>query len=548
MLFLAALFCSSAFFNGCSPYDVSGNKIANVPPVIQWAMIPQDSIPNLFNPTLKWYGKDIDGQMSALVYQYVVALEGAVESLGGPAVMAGNFPADLVWTSLGSVTSAKIPLFASPDTSVYVDQYVFMRCQDDKGDYSNIIYLYTSRNNHPPTCHIFVPQGPQWCLPDTSDYWHGISVSWEGKDSLDYTGFIQPDFLWKTRIYGPFADSVSADTLSQYLYNLADPETGDSLTSFEQWTFNDLRTGWYLIYSVNFDDAFVPAIQPAMGIFNVYEPNWIYHPDETKDVLIVNHSNFANLPGLLRTTWRDSVMIFYQNLMADVGIASDKWDWSNITQPPPSTLYNYRMVIVDNNDWSVAIGENPEENYSRYLDVGGKIWVNGRFNFANIANQEGRLDYGENDIHPLAYTYMDLSGAYFPPGEAELPDSAWAFTAEFVGALPLISDFPILEIDTVKVLAVSYVHPDSTRYPYRRYEFRALPKVEYLIRNVNSETIYQFNAVNPDTSRFHGFPVAIRNENAVFKSSCFSFPLFFIKYDQAKVVANDMIDWFLDRQ
>jgi len=320
----------------------------------------------------------------------------------------------------------------------------------------------------------------------------------------------------------------------------------------EGWTFTDLRTGWYLIYSVNFDDAFVPAVQPALGVFEVYEPNWLEHPDEAKDILIISFSLFPpyppGLPGTLSAVWRDSVSMFYQNLMTDAGIASDKWDWLTVTQPPKSVLYNYRMVIIDNIDWSGPIAQNPEGVFARYLDVGGKLWVNGRSCFATISNEEGRLDYGPNDTHPLAYTYMDLSAAFYPDGEKQIDSTTWVFSAEFVGASPALQNFPILEIDTLKVFATSWAHSDTVRYPGRKYDFRALSKVEYLMRNFNSQTIYTFSAINPDTSNFHGFPVAIRNENAVFKTSYFSFPLFFIKYDQAKVVATDMIDWFLDRQ
>ena len=524
-LCLAAVMAGSMIISSCDPFELDGPRTANDPPSIEWANLPQDSIPYSKNPTLKWVGKDTDGQLTALDYQYAVLLEEAVDSLGGPAAAAAAFPDTIEWTSVGNVTEAVVPLFASADPSDSVSQYVFMRCQDAAGDYSNIIYLFLSRNNHPPTCSIVVPAGPQWCLPDTSDYWHGISVSWEGKDSLDYTG-IQPDFLWEIRKYGPFADSADADTLGPY-YNLINSETGDWLLPLEEHTFTDLVTGWWLIYVRNFDDASVPA-EPAIGIFQVFEPNWIRHPDETNDILIVNHSSFSTLLGNLSTAWRDSVSMFYSDLMTAADISSDKWDWSDVTIQPHSSLYNYRMVIVDDIDWNGPITDNPEQAYADYLAVGGKLWVNGRFSFANVANQGGRVDYGPTGGHPLAYTYIDLSAAMFPPTSFD--------QAEFVGANPVTgTGFPIIEVDTLKIQAL------AGTYDY------ALPRVEYLMRNANSETIYKFTAVNPDTSQFHGFPVAVRNETSVFKASYFSFPLFFIKHDQAMVVGANMIDWFLNQ-
>ncbi len=544
ILSLAAVLFGSIFFAGCGSKSLEGERLANIHPIVEWALVPQDSLSHSSNPGLQWYGRDVDGQISALEYQYIVVLEEDADTYGGAAAMAAAFPlADSLWMSLGNVTSAQVPLYASADTSVFVDQFVFLRCEDDYGDYSNIIYLYLSRNNHPPTCAIFVPAGPQWCLPDTSDFWNGINVSWEGKDSLDYTG-IQPDFIWETRIYGPF-DTVpdSADTLPEfYLYNITDPETGDSLNSLESCTLTDLVTGWYIVYVRNFDDASVPSV-PALDFLEVFEPNWIRNPDETKDILLIDHNWFRTWFGELPSSWRDSVGQFFENVLNDAGFPNDRWDWSGSTSPPITTLYKYRMVIVSDIDYTGKLLGSQQEILAEYLNIGGKLWILGRQSFAMTSNTIGRVDYGPgDDLNPLAYTYMDLSAAYFPPGE-DSTEIGWVHTSEFDGAIPLFGNFPILEVDTVRTLGTSWEWPLN---PDRSYDFTTLPRVEYLIRNPNSETIYTFDAINPDTSRFHGFPVAVRNQNAVFKTSYFSFSLFFIKYDQASLVANEMLTWFLE--
>jgi hypothetical protein len=529
VLYLAAAFAALVFLSGCNPFDLEGSPAPNIAPTVEWAQIPQDSTQHSSNPELKWIGKDKDGQIAALDYRYVVVLEEEVDAAGGPATMAADFPVDYEWTSLGNVTKAVIPLYASEDTSIYVDQYVFLRALDDQGMYSNIIYLFLSRNNHPPTCVIFVPEGPQWCLPDTSEYWHGIGVTWEGKDSLDYEG-IQPDFLWEIRVYGPYGTVPdSTDTLPQYyLGNIVDPETGEWQVPYEAWTFTDLETGWYIVYVRNFDDASVPAI-PALGFLEIFEPNWIRHPDDTKDVLIVNHSTFTPVPGNLSSDWADSVRIFYENLMADAGFTTDQWDWSDVTVQPHSTLYNYRLVLVDDVDWSGPITENPEAAYADYLNVGGMIMVNGRFSFANVSNQGGVVEYGPNDAHPLAFTYMDFSSTIYPPTDFSF--------SEFVGANAIEgTGFPsFVRVDTMKIQALSGSYTT------------ALPRVERIVRQLNSETIFKFVSSNPDSvGTFHGFPVATRRDNGIFKTSYFSFPFFFLPYSQASTVFNDMMTWYLD--
>lgn len=532
ILSLAAVLFGSIFFAGCGSKSLDGEMLSNVRPVVAWAYIPQDSLSHSSNPFLKWYGRDVDGQISALDYQYIVVLEEDADTYGGPEAMAALFPlADSLWTSLGNVTSAQIPLFASADTSVFVDQYVFLKCQDDYGDYSNIIYLYLSRNNHPPTCAVFVPEGPQWCLPDTSDFWHGINVSWEGKDSLDYTG-IQPDFLWEVRWYGPFADSASADTFSSYYY-LADGETGERKIPLESFTFTDLVTGWYLVYVRNFDDASVPS-EPALGYLEVYEPNWVRHPGETKDVLILNRTAAGtyNFFGNPQSGWADSVSDFYANVLADAGIVEENWDWLE-TAATITDLYMYRLVIINDLDWNQDVSSSFQEPLVDYLNVGGRLWVQGRMSFYNTSSYAGRYDYGEDSsTEPLPYTYLGLNAAYFQEFDLAL--------AELIGAEPVQgTNLLRLEADSIKIAGLR---------GYLNVPYEALPRIEFfMVRNSVASALYTFNSNTPNASIFHGFPVALRLENETFKTSYFSAPLFFMKYSQASQVTNEMLDWFLDR-
>lgn len=530
LLILAASVATLAVLPGCDPFELDGTRVGNESPTLHWADVPQDSMAHSSNPLLKWYGTDSDGQV--MDYQFAVLLKETVDSFGGPAEAAANIT-DNMWTSLGNVTSAVIPLFASEDTSEFVEQFVFLRCMDDSDPpaYSSIIYLFLSRNNHPPTCSVVVPEGPRWCLPDTNEFWHGINVSWEGKDSLDYQG-IQPDFIWNARIYGPFVtepDSAAPDTLPQHLYHVfTDPETGIDTVTFTQASITNLETGWYILYVKNFDDAFVASI-PALGFFEVYEPKWVNHPSETKDILVINHSSFSTLTGNLGTVWQDSVRIFYENILADAGFTSDRWDWTVDRNPPRSLLYNYRMVIIDDIDWNQNMNAS-EDELELYMNVGGKLWITGRFCFSNVANQTGRVDYGPTDEnHPIAYTYMGLSAAFFPPAVLDF--------AEFEGARPIDEGLglPDLHVDTL------YIQALSGDFDY------ALPRVEYLLRRDEAQTIYVFNSVAPsEPGSFEGFPVAVRFNTGTFKTSYFSFPLFFIRYDQATQIASQMLTWFFE--
>jgi len=521
-----ALLLTAAIFIGCEPLPVDGTIVANKAPTVEWAVVPQDSMQHSSNPELKWVGKDTDGQFLYLTYEYCVVLEEDAVANGGAEAMVADFPDQFEWTSVGNATEAVIPLYASQDTSVFVDQFVFIRCYDPDLAYSNIIYVYLSRNNHPPTCSVVVPPGPQWCIPDTNDFWSGIHVSWSGKDSLDYSG-AQPDFIWEARWYGPFADSASADTVGFYRYLVN--ANGEPFVTRKSWILTDLETGWWLFYVRNYDDASVGSI-PALGYIEVYEPQWVRHADEVKDVLFVNCSTFQPVPGNFGSAWADSIRAFYANLMADAGFTAEQWDWTTDTTPPKSMLYNYRMVIVDDIDWNgplFNVNDNPETVLARYLDIGGKVWVIGRFSFSNVPGQVDPVGY-PHDNHPLAFAYLDLSTTFYPTGDFSF--------SEFVGANAVAgTGLPSVNIDTLKAQGLSGSFSV------------AIPKIDRMARGNNSETIYTFVSVNPGApDTFHGFPVAIRKDNGIFKSSYFSFHLFFLPYGQASSIFNNMISWYLD--
>lgn len=533
LLFLAAGIVGIAILTGCPSSELEGVRIENLAPWVQWSAVPQDSMQHSANPMLQWFGADRDGQV--VDYQYVVLLEADVDTLGGVAELVSGFPDSIAWNSLGNITETVVTLFASEDTAEYVDQYVFLRCMDDLDAYSDIIYLFLSRNNHPPTCFITVPEGPRWCLPDTNQFWLGISVSWEGKDSLDYEG-IQPSFIWEGRIYGPFADSALADTSDQNLlrYLTDDDDAEDSLrVTYTNIALENLETGWYIVYVRNFDDALVSA-EPALGYLQVFEPRWVRH-DDYIDILIVDHNRYwgSERFGELTSDYEDSVNQFYEGIIDSAGFSVDDYDWFDADDNNPQIadeldLFNYRMVIVLDTDMGTQVSTDQQDEYATYLDVGGMIWVIGRRSFMS-PSQRGRVDFGPSEGDILPYQYLDMSAAFV----SDLSN----FEAEFSGANPIVTGFPALSVDTLRVSYTSWI---------RNHYAEALLGVDFTIRYSSSQTVYVFRSLYPDSSSFHGFPIAVRYDASVFKSSYFSFPLYF--FDDASVaeVSRQMLGWFFE--
>jgi hypothetical protein len=557
---LAALILA---ISGCSEKSLKGNIKQNEPPVVTWASVGGDSL-NHVNPVLFWFSGDNDGVVLDRLYS--VMLGSRVDSLGGVGAILQNFPADVNWTIV-HYDSATIPLIASPDTSVYIDQYIFVKVMDDDSAFSNIIYKEKARNNHRPTCYVVVPTvgtitsprpDPQWCLPETTSTFQGVRVAWVGKDSIDIPG-IQPDFDWNIRLYGPFQDSLSCDTLPGDLYieyhNPLDPSSV-WIRDKEKYLIN-LETGWYVLYARNRDDALTPSI-PALGYLVIYEPTWIRHPENTKRILLANHSFYAihdprrGTSGELETIYSDSVRDFYTQMietyLVENGYSADDYDWVDFTTLQPygelsvnkSDLYNHRLVIILDTDMTKPLVEAPnlkqESPYSEYMDVGGMVWLIGRRSFDGAFG--GTINFGPTSGHTIAYSYFDLSSAY--------SQSMTAYNqAEFTGARSIINGFPDLSVDPAKIaMSDWYVvrNGETTFYNYTD----GLIGVDYLSRLDNSETIYKFVAINPDTSRFHNFPVGVRYDRGTFKTSYFTFPLFFIQRDEAMTVTREMLDWFFN--
>lgn len=530
LLFLVTGIFGIAILTGCPSSKLEGVRVVNLAPWVEWSAIPQDSMQHSANPFLQWFGADRDGQV--IDYQYVVLLEEDVDTYGGAAELVSDFPDSIAWISLGNVTETVVPLFASEDTAEYVDQYVFLRCLDDLDAYSDIIYVFLSRNNHPPTCFVTVPEGPRWCLPDTNQFWHGIDVSWEGKDSIDYEG-VQPSFIWHVRLYGPFASQPdSTDTLGQYSA-FVDPETGIDTLTITSGYIVDLQTGWYILYVRNFDDAHVSSVA-ALGFFQVFEPRWIRH-DDYIDILIVNHNRYwpNERFGELRTIYEDSVNQFYEGIIDSAGFSVDDYDWFDADDENPQiadelALFNYRMVIALDTDLGSQVSTEQQDQYAAYLDVGGMIWVIGRRSFAT-PSQRGRVDYGPSEGDILPFQYLDMSAAYV----SDLSN----FEAEFSGANPIVTGFPTLSVDTLRVSYTSWI---------LNHYAEALLGVDFTIRYSSSQTLYVFRSLYPDTSSFHGFPVAVRYDGGVFKSSYFSFPLYFFDDASTAEVSRQMLGWFFE--
>lgn len=563
----------STFVIGCGRKSLEGNVNVNQMPKIYFANVPLADSIFKSNAELKWYGTDSDGRVMA--YYYRVLLEEDVGDDPDAYIDSLILPLDtlkldsLQWVKTES-TTITVQLFASDVEKDTIPQYVFLTCVDNEGAFSGVIYRSFFRVNHLPQTFITRIPGKDypsdstladsvWCLPDTNALWQGLIVSWIGDDTADFPEGDLPDFEYDWKLYY-FSDTsaykvnvLDSDSAGYFDINdtsdaelleySCDPEDGDEWVWDTQHIFVNLETGCYLFTVGTRDDALTIDTTLAWDRFMCFKPVWISDPDEALDVLLIQGTQFG--PARRGTPsennppeFPDSIRNFYRE-MIDSTIYKYKFS-EPIGDPLVDTLFpafsefaRHRMVIVDDMDYMEGELESglPFENIlEKYLSIGGKAWVIGRQSFSG-GTGAGPKDFG---VQSIAFNFFDLSATNL------IPDNTDSI-AEFIGAVSVSDDFndlDTLEFDTLKI---NYL---------RQY---GVSKVEGLARYSNiSETMFIYNAINPDTSSQHARPVAVRYypENEIYKTSYFCFPLSLMDNSGGDVqhVFDVMLSWFLDEE
>ncbi|MCD6163536.1 MAG: hypothetical protein J7K40_14140 [candidate division Zixibacteria bacterium] len=594
LIFAAALIILAAsiiIFN-CAPKELVGTLIENESPTISFTNLPLEDSTFTSSARIYWYGIDSDGYIDE--YYYIVVGEDSVQG------DADGYIANILdtlsitqWSSTDS-TNTSIQLFAMDDEEDSLQQYIFVKCKDDDGEYSNTIYMNLFRRNHMPETYLELLPGNHvdeydtnglmitdlvWSLPDTNALWEGFEINWNGDDTLDFAGE-QPNFQYLWKMYGPFdlshydqdlkiiditPDSVDLNDL--FAFSCSDGELGACDAS--QWptdsgwvwnqtiTFSNVPTGCYLFTVRVRDDAEVEDSTDAWGTFACVVPKWIEEPDSAKDILVIQATQYRTIS--IRGWPADTVYApddtlqetplyfptldtcFYAEMIQGAGDYSYTiygepavgGETEPIAIPSIPEIAKYRMIIIDDMDYmSNDPQKDPLESILyNYLSAGGKAWVIGRQSF--YYGNGSNEDEGEYQLRydSLAIEFFDLSS--YRLSQRNIANDS----AEFVGATSAHSGFNTLVTDTTRTRLL------------RQY---GINKVDVFSRfSSHSEGLFKYQAAQPDTMiGFQNMPVALRffPEHEVFKTSYFGFPLFLMDNSDGDVqdVFTNMLDWFLN--
>lgn len=590
--------------------------------------IVTDTIIYLANPRIYWFGTDIDGRVSAFEYAVVPTDSLAAHPAGLPTVrdyISDNVKPlrfldtlntvlhdSLDWIELlppNLVQSATVFLFADIDTSIALDQFLFVRSIDNEGLRSDIAYARFSRQNHPPATYINLDtieviqpnvQSPivvrsrkYFSLPQSTATYPGITIGWFGSDSTDYPDE-QPPFDFNWILYGPYPDQVSALPDSSKLLRTNDNRGTPRVewTTDDRHTFFNLRTGWYVFEVRARDDAFVADPDPTIARFEVVEPSF------DKDFLLMDASNWTNGRLLncgsyfLRNPRCDSLTVdtlrqFYVDLFTGQGYdfnpdldfwirQLDDTEDSYAPLPDRDIIGQYKAVVLFDEDLQITLDvDNLIREYrtvlSEYLNVGGRVVLIGRNLFGSSVTGWSPADpplVAQLTGADFGFNFFGVTHMYFPGSiDAALkgpPDTALDIS-DFTGTLALDPTFPEVSVDTFLTLKYSQLPTAAlfSRAPdcdpdigTNESEWLWMPDVNWIgiDRNRGAEGFYQFNSVAPNTSPSQGRICGARYEyfdfilnRNTYRTAIVTFPFSTLKRDGSiRALVKELLDYILE--
>jgi hypothetical protein len=204
----------------------------------------------------------------------------------------------------------------------------------------------------------------------------------------------------------------------------------------------------------------------------------------------------------------DSMVVFYLDLLENcpyqyVYTANGPTTIQDLA-PYPVVWWCNDIVIAGNHFCHGYLGL-----FEGYLCAGGKLIVSGIRNIATINNDTAYFRNIE-----FQHDYLNLSAFATPSFR----------TSEFIGAESNSPSFPAFEVDSVKAERLNM--PGDPESEGRLFGVGAL------VPRDTSEVIYKYNAVNPDTSDFHGRPVGIIHHGENYSTAVLEFPLYYIDDEQ----------------
>ncbi len=298
-------------------------------------------------------------------------------------------------------------------------------------------------------------------------------------------------------------------------------QTGATADTLRNLTENSIY--YITVSAVNTGGFEGPAAgEVSLEVFPVTLDQGILVLDETYDQTL--SYNFVN---------GDSINAFYARALQDY-----TYTYSNHSCPncyPQNQihlrdlgLYSAVVLHSEDNRGLRSLGADNDSSYivlKEYLNYGGKVIIEGRRNLSKGNDgEEAMRMFSPGDI---PYDYLKVRSAYIPPWSQSFYRSE-----EFIGAFGQISDYPDLQVDSLRVDQCSGGITPSLA--------GKVPGVGYIDSLRAGEVIYKFHSANV-SSGLEGKPVAYRYLGDDYKFIYFDFPLYFIQEPQATEILHQAL-------
>jgi hypothetical protein len=573
--------------SSCGKLERKGPEPVNMIPEVFFTNVPEEGLKFSISPRIYWYGTDKDGFIVA--YQYAVirdsvwgvwgGLEEAKDSLKIGSDSASWVDNAIRLDAFGVHVPAlkghqrEVRMYAEMDPEDSTAQHIFLRAVDNMGGLSEIKTRMYWRNNHTPQCSIEVDNTfvleSFYCLPETTQTWKGIFISWVGLDTLDYPDKRkQPDLYYKWELWGPYADTLPLDDDKAAIVDSSlDSIKIGGVWLYDRWildkshifknleNYPDSGYAWYQLRVWSRDDAFVRSDDSAATFFRILKPLFLFEEPSRKTILVLDQTEYK---GVGRPSDHSNVRPFYETALSEAGICNDfNIDSLGSIVPSEDSLSRYDLVIVLNLGGGGGISDGSYLKYKTYLDVGGRLWIIGLNNYKLSVSASRRIHYFEEmrttapHTYEVATEYLGLEGVFSPqyvPTESD--------KLEFIKAEPFGSwDLPFLEMDPLK--AAELEDYDSTE-PGFNFPMNGIPYVCYDVisttldfdkRTTLQRRLYSFISRRGLKSEMHLMPCATTYIGPTFRTAEFPFPLNLMKDGDetnpgAQEAFRKMVEWF----
>ncbi len=471
----------------------SGSMIADTTYFIDFSFRIANYYVFSYAPTIHWVGYDPDGFVDHYRYADVTdsAFIAGFRAAANPQSYVAQNQSQLVWYDTTAMEARIYLLTTEGDTTEHL---FFVKAVDNLGSESqNLAYKTFFRSNNAPAnpsikplenpdtdfIQHFVVQDTLFCLDNLTPNWQGISFNWKSSDPDDKELYQIPlEFSY-------YLVKTPGDTI----WAVSD----SSWSETKQIQLFGLETGSYTFSVWVRDDAYTLSAEPATVSFKVVRPTFQFHllvVDET-----INQGIFEASGDSIANFWYDLLsnlegQLDYDNYLMD-GVDVRFLDNSNtnnmvISPIPYSLIGQYKLVLIYDDDHvqitSADYIENRNRVLSDYLDIGGRVWIEGRRVLTgSYGYSNGPINISSSDFMGA---YMQLETAFGTNRQAP------GQLSEFIGAISVFEGMPDLQVDTNRV---NLINDPGTTDP------RLLMEVDWFTRSDEAVSLYTFNSVTADT-------------------------------------------------